>query len=390
MAVDVNLLFSIAVLLFVAKVFGEIAERMKVSSLVGEVLAGILLGPLLRIVTPDPMLAQIAGLGIIFSLFIIGLNTKFEDSRENVYSGSIIALIACGLSFLGGFLLGYLIFGEIIVGVFLGIAILSTSTMMTFRSLMDIGEVKTKASRFLLIVDMADEVIAVLALALITSYIAYGSVQIWNVVALFFVVLGFFLVILTFGTMAVNRLLSFFQSMKDEQMLVSIPLFIMFIVAFLSEQASVAAVTGAFLAGMAMNRSHLTESIILPKTKIIGNGFFIPLFFAYSAVLIDLSVLASSLWIVVLLLAVGIAAKIIGAGFFSRFFGYSRSEQLIIGIGMIPRGEYSIIIAQLALTAAFFDERLHSIFAQLYGPIIVFVLLSIIVTPLFFRLVKKK
>ena len=178
--------------------------------------------------------------------------------------------------------------------------------------------------------------------------------------------------------------------MKDEQMLVSIPLFIMFIVAFLSEQASVAAVTGAFLAGMAMNRSHLTESIILPKTKIIGNGFFIPLFFAYSAVLIDLSVLASSLWIVVLLLAVGIAAKIIGAGFFSRFFGYSRSEQLIIGIGMIPRGEYSIIIAQLALTAAFFDERLHSIFAQLYGPIIVFVLLSIIVTPLFFRLVKKK
>jgi len=381
MSVDINLLLSIALLLVVAKVFGEIAERLKTSSLVGEIIAGIVMGPVLKLVTPEPILAQIAGFGIIFSMFIIGLDTKF-DEKSNIYSGSIIAIISCGLLFIAGFFVGYLVFGNILIGVILGIAILSSSTLIALRSLTDIGELHSPAGKFLLIVEMADEVIAILMLALLTSFLTFGKIDVWNASALFFAILGFFLFIIKFGTKAVGKFLTLFQTARDEQMLVSIPLFIVFIVAFVSEHVGVAAVTGAFLAGMAMSRSPVTQPIIIPKMKTIGYGFFIPLFFAYSAIMLDLGMLISSLWIVLVLLVLVIVINLI-SGYASGYFGFSNKEKKIIGIGLIPRGEYSIIIAQIALVAS-------AITVQLYGVIIAFVLLSIIITPLFLRFLRQK
>ena len=89
------------------------------------------------------------------------------------------------------------------------------------------------------------------------------------------------------------------------------------------------------------------------------------------------------MWIVAILIAVGIIAKFIGCGLLSSYFGFNRQERVIIGVGMIPRGEYSIIIAQIAIAAS-------AITLQLYGVIISFMVLSIIVTPIFFRLVRHK
>ena len=116
--------------------------------------------------------------------------------------------------------------------------------------------------------------------------------------------------------------------------------------------------------------------------KTIGYGFFIPLFFAYSAIMLDLGMLISSLWIVLVLLVLVIVINLI-SGYASGYFGFSNKEKKIIGIGLIPRGEYSIIIAQIALTVS-------AINIQFYGVIISFVLLSIIITPLFLRFLRQK
>lgn len=382
MVLEVSLLLDIALLLVVAKVFGEIAERAGVSSLVGEVVAGIVLGPLLGLVGPDPFLEQIAGFGILFLLFLIGLHTNFDSVRKDVYKGSVLAFFGCIFSFVGGLLAGVLMFGSLNTGLFLGVALLSTSTAITMRSLIDIGEVKTRIYETALAIDMADEVMAVLALSLFVTYLTYGAVQIWTVIALFFAVVGFFLIVTTTGSRVASKFLDFCKIIKDDQILISIPLVIVFIVAFLSEEVGIAGVTGAFLAGVAMSKSRLAESEITPKAKTMGYGFFIPLFFAYSAVLLDLGALETYLHVILILLVIGIAAKIIGAGYFSRFYRMDRREQLIIGTSMIPRGEYSIVVSQIALAAGIITSNIYTITVS-------FMVLSILVTPVLVKAVHK-
>jgi Kef-type K+ transport system membrane component KefB len=382
MALDVVLLLDIALILIFAKILGEIAERLHVSPMVGEVIAGLILGPLLLVVKPNAFLEQVAGFGILFLLFLIGLNTRFDDIKKDVYKGSLLAVSGALLSFVAGFLVGYFIFNNVNVGIFFGVAVLSTSTAITLRSLADIGEVKTRIYEVALAVDMADEVIAILALSLLTTYFTFGVVHLWAVVALFFIVIGFFLAILTVGSRAISRFLELFKVVHDEHMIVAIPLVIIFAVAFLSEQVGIAGVTGAFLAGMAMSRSDLTESVIRPRISTIGHGFFIPLFFAYSAIIMDLSALQANIGIVVLLVVVASAAKMIGIGWLSKFFRFAKREQRLLGVSMIPRGEYAIVISQLALIAAIITQQVYTI-------MIAFIVITIVITPILLKLVTK-
>jgi len=379
MVMEISFLLAIALLILFAKIFGEIAVRLRISSLVGEIAAGILLGPILKWVAPSDFLFQFSWFGILFFLFLIGLSTKFDDVKSNIYSGSAIALIGCILAFLAGFLVGNYYLGSFQTGIVLGIALLSTSTAITIRSLVDVGEFHSKVGRMALAVDMADEVLAILALSLLIMWLSFGAVEIWKVMSLFLAVIGLIYVIITAGSKFIGRALTVFQRMRDQEILVSIPLAIVFIVAFLSEHVGVAAVTGAFLAGVAMSNSPLTEPVIAPKMKVIGYGFFIPLFFAYSAIILDITSLYTNFLLVALLLAAAVIPKIIGCGFFARFFGFNSNEQKMLGISMIPRGEYAIIISQIALTFG-------AVTNQLYTAVIAVVVISIIITPLLLRM----
>ena len=377
---DFTLLLWIAILLLLAKTFGEIAERLKVSSLVGEVFGGILAGPILHIVKPDLLLQEIAGIGVILFFFIVGLSTKFDDIKKDVYTGSVLAMLGSLFSLLAGFLVGFVFFNDFNIGLILGIAFMSTSSAITIRALVERGEFHSKSGKMLVMINMADDVIGIVALSLLTMYIAQ-SIQIWQTALLFFGILGFFFFILTFGSRFINGFLTLFQKMRDEQILLSIPLVIMLFVVYFSENIILAGVTGAFLVGMTMSKSQITEPIIIPKVKTIGYGFFIPLFFAYSAIAFDLASLYQSFWLIIALVVTGILAKVFGSGILSRLYSFRSRDQRLIGIGMIPRGEYTIIIGQIALTAAIIS-------AQVYTALVAAMIITIILTPIMMRLIK--
>ncbi|MBI2076218.1 MAG: cation:proton antiporter [Candidatus Aenigmarchaeota archaeon] len=375
-----DLFLGIAILLFSAKLLGELFERLNLSSLVGEIFAGIIVGPVLGLVMPSEDLRLVTNFGILLLLFLIGLSTKFDEVKSNVYVGSALAIGGCTLAFLGGFLVGYLVFNSVQVGIILGVAVISTSTAITLRSLTDIGAFQSKPYKLALAIDIADEVIAIMALALLTSYFSFGAVEIWKVVTLFLAVLGFFFFILTAGSKILGKFLSLFQTMRDEQIVLSIPLVILFFIAFVSEHVGVAAVTGAFLAGVAINKSPLVEPVIVPKVKAMSYGFFVPMFFAYSAVLLDVKSVITFFPAILALIATVSLGKVLGCGFLAKYFGYNGFDQKLIGIGMIPHGEYSIIIAQLALLGGFIKPELYTI-------VIAFVIISIVITPLLLKLV---
>lgn len=381
--IEAKILLDIALILLAAKILGEITERVGVSSLVGEVLAGLILGPILLVVQPSNFLDNLAAFGILFLMFLMGLHTNFEDIKKDAYKGGVLAVISTGLGFIGGFAIGMFVFNDIIIAVSIGVAILSSSTAIALRSLLDVGEVKTRVYDIALATELADEIIAILALSLLITYFTYGAVQIWTVIALFFAILGFFVAIMTAGAKIVSKFLNAFKIMKDENILISIPLVIIFFVAFLSEQVGIAGVTGAFLAGMAMSKSGVTEGVIEPKIKVIGYGFFIPLFFAYSAVISDIHAIFTSVYVVLMLVVVIIAASLVGIGYMSRFYKLDMKERLMLGASVVPRGEYAIVVSQVALAAAIITREVYSI-------IIAAVLITIIVTPLLLRAIHKR
>ncbi len=374
-----DLFLGIAILLFSAKLLGEIFERLNLSSLVGEIMAGVVVGPLLGLVTPSEELRLVSNFGILFFLFLIGLSTKFDEIKSNVYIGSVLAIGGCTFAFLGGFLVGFLAFNSVQVGIIVGVAVISTSTAITLRSLTDIGAFQSKPYKLALAIDIADEVIAIMALALLTSYFSLGNVKLWEIVTLFLAVLGFFFFILTAGSKILGKFLALFQTMRDEQIVISIPIVILFFIAFVSEHVGIAAVTGAFLAGVAINKSPLVEPVVIPKIKAMSYGLFIPLFFAYSAVLLDITSVVTFLPVILALIVTVSLGKFLGCGLLARYFGYNSYDGKIVGIGMIPHGEYSIVIAQIALLGGFIKPELYTI-------IIAFVLVSIIITPLLLKL----
>lgn len=382
MALEVQVLLEIALILIVAKIFGEIAVRLKFSSLIGEILAGVLLGPVFLIVHPSEFLERVASFGILFLLFLIGLHTRFDEFKKDIYKGSVLAVAGAIISFAAGFLIGFGVFNSFTTGIVLGVVLLSSSTAIALQSLADVGEFRTNLYNKLTAISSADDVVGILALSLLTTYLTYGTLEIWKVVALFFAVLGFFFLILTVGAKFVSKFLEAFSKVKDEQIMLSIPLVILFIVAFVSEHVGIAGVIGAFLAGMAMNRSPLAETVIAPKIKTIGYGFFIPLFFAYSAVILDLGSLVTYGGIIMLLMVAIALSKILGCGLLGSVYGFSKKEQLMTGIGMIALGEYSILVGQIAFNAGALTKPAYTI-------VVAVVLISIIITPILMRIVHK-
>ncbi len=231
--------------------------------------------------------------------------------------------------------------------------------------------------QLMVVLAVADDPIAILALSLLTTYFASGGIEIWVAVTLFLAVIGFYFLILTAGAKFIGQVIDSLSVFRDDYVFISIPLAIIFFTAFFSEHIGVAAVTGAFLAGMAMAGSRHAEESIAPKFRTFGYSFLIPIFFAVSGLYMSIEAMINFLPIILLLVAVGAITKAIGSGFLSRFFGFDIREQSIIAVGMIPRGEYGIVISQIALGIGVITNEIYTILLS-------FVVLTVVVTPLLF------
>ncbi|MBI4163197.1 MAG: cation:proton antiporter [Candidatus Aenigmarchaeota archaeon] len=373
------LLLELGVILLFAKIFGIIARKLKTSALVGEIIAGILAGPVLGIVHPSVSLEFFSLLGIMLLVFLIGLETNFKEVKESIYIGSSLAVTGSVLTFFGGLLVGTLLFNSIQTGIVIGVIMISTSTAIPMRIMMEKNQHRTRTGHAFITMALADDVIAIMALSLLVGLSSGTFLAFSNIGTLFFTVLGFILLVLTFGSKVIGQFIKALHLAKDEQTFFSITLAIIMAITFLSEKVGLAAITGAFLAGIAMSSISHRDELIAPKISTLGYSLFVPIFFAYSALFLDPSALLSSLGVILIILAVGIATKAVGSGFFARFFGFSSKSQRIIAIGMIPRGEYGIVISQVALAAGMLTKDVYTI-------MIAFIVLTVILTSMFFSL----
>ncbi|HTY91506.1 MAG TPA: cation:proton antiporter [Methanocella sp.] len=364
--IEVSILFELLLMLLLGKILGDMVGRLGFSPLIGQIIAGIILGPMvLQAVGLSWEMDELSNLGILFMMFLMGLSVDFEKlMQDNVYKASFISICGGLLVFLSATAVTALLGFDMNTALLVGISFISTSTAIGFMVLNEIGDNYSKVYKTIMAVGTTDDIFAMLAFALFNSYLVGGGLDIKDAFMLFLLILGFIIFILYFGRSISEKLISWTVGLSDEVSVITVALIIMFLVAYLGENINVAAVTGAFLAGTILARSPFSYKIITPKIEAISEGFFIPIFFVYTGVRINIAKMVGStpldlyfvkipidVFLFLGLLMVVMASKYIAtyaAALISG--GYRTDEMNKIALTMTPMGEYTLVIGLLGVT----------------------------------------
>ena len=370
-----------SILLCVALAGYLLAYRINQSAVVGIILAGILVGPsLLGWVTYTDFVSSLASLGAVVLLFTIGLEFEVKEIAKLKYF--IIALLGVIVPWVAGFLLSKAFGYDFKAAVFIGTALTATSIAVTANVLREMGQLQTETAKAIIGAAVVDDILGLLALSLSESLVS-ASVQVWPIVFTALKAVGFVAIGILIGkTLLVKMLTSFDRSQLAEKYPQSIFIFAM-MVAFLysiaAEVVGLSAIVGAFLAGASFAGVHLKRAVIFKEGAEHLQVIFASIFFISLGVIMDLHVVTSSLLIFVAALTlVAILSKVIGCGGAAKMLGMKTRDSLIVGVGMIPRGEVAMIVALIGLNQELISQ-------STYSALILMSLLSTVIPPIILR-----
>jgi Kef-type K+ transport system membrane component KefB len=273
-------LIDLALLLFGAKLGGILFSKLKQPSIVGELVAGIILGPsLLSLIRPSNLVTSVGDLGLLFLVLLVSLSIEWKifegKTEEYVWIELTRVVITLGLVF--G--LVYFFSWNVYTFLILGFVIALSSTAVVSRTLADMKELHTPEGQALMGLEVVDEVVAIICVALIANIMGGEAITMEPILTTIFVAVGLFVVVGRVGFRFVNKLTGSIQKYGVEEALLGFTLLLAFALGSLTEGLGLAAVLGVFIAGMILSRSA-QYPIITRKVKEIGESFFIPIFFA--------------------------------------------------------------------------------------------------------------
>lgn len=376
---DLDELLVLLALIYAAAMLGrEIAERLRMPGLVGEILAGVVLGHAVLGVIPEDfeVLEALSELGVIFLLFAVGVDTEVRELRRVGGTAIAVAVVGVALPFVlgGGFILVTEGNGGEITNraLFLGAAMVATSVGITAKVLQDRGKLTTRESRIILGAAVVDDILTLILLAILSA-VAVGQLRAGDLVTLILLALLFVAVVGGLGPAAARRLFPQVGRLKMGEPALMLAIAVALGLAALAGVVRLAPLVGAFLAGVILGEGAAAEHELEEKTMPLS-AFFVPFFFVHVGSLMELEPLGSSegLMLVGVVTGLAIIGKLVGCGAASLHLG-GRSAA-IIGTGMVPRGEVGIIVAQIGLSFGVIGARL-------YGVVVIMSLLTSILAP---------
>lgn len=355
------LVLMLAMALVTAKLFGEICERYHQPAVLGEMVAGVLLGPSVAgLVDPShPGLHAMAEIGVIILLFQIGLETQLRKMAEVGSSAAIVALVGVAVPFGLGFVVAEVLGLAQLPALVIGAALTATSVGITARVLADLGRLQDSESQVVLGAAVIDDVVGLIILAVVTAIVAGGKVSALDVGRITLVAFGFIAVALLIGNLLVPRVFRRLARFAKDSSLAMIALMTAFALAILAQRAGSALIIGAFTAGLVFAPTPYAHRIEDGVTRL--GTFFVPIFFVSVGASVNVRAFADPLVLQLgaLLCVVAIIGKVV-AGYAPWWFP---GRKLVIGVGMVPRGEVGLIFAQMGLTSGVLDDRLFAALA---------------------------
>jgi Kef-type K+ transport system membrane component KefB len=343
-----KVLLALFIALIAAKLMAEAFERIRQPAVVGEILAGIIIGPaVLNWVQPTDVMDALAEIGIIFLLFTVGLETRPSDIFKVGGTALIVAVLGVIVPFIAGWGLLSLWPGYTwIEAIFLGAAMVATSVGITARVLSHLGLITAQASQVILAAAVIDDVIGLLVLAVVSS-VAEGHVNYLHIALTAVLAVGFTLFTITVGARVIKRVKQPVRDLKINHSLFIFALVLCFGLAAVANLIGIAGIIGAFLAGVAL--SEASDGTRLHSQSQALTEFLTPFFLIAIGMKLDLKIFLSSeaLLLSGVVIALAMLTKFVGCGLGALSMG--KRHALQVGVGMIPRGEVGIVVAQIGL-----------------------------------------
>lgn len=379
---------DLAIIIFAAKLLGLVAKKLGAPQVVGEIVAGLLIGPsVLGLVFPSDYVTMSAEIGVVLLMFMAGLTTNIRDL---IKSGPLALLIACvgvTVPLLGGTLLYSCFYGFSAVGsegffraVFIGVILTATSVSITVETLKELGKLEGKIGTLITGAAIIDDVIGIIVLTFVIGF-KDSETSVGNVL------IRTFLFLILCGTVGIGIYYLFKYIDKYHQHQRRIPILSLALclaMAYVAETFfGIADITGAYIAGIIL--CNLKDSkYINEKMDVSSYLFFGPVFFAGIGIKtqfegVDAGIIIFSICFVL----VGLLTKVIGCGLIAKAFKFNWSDSLKVGIGMMTRGEVALIVSQKGLAVGLLDEKY-------FTAVIMLILVSSLTTPIALKLLFKK
>ncbi len=388
---DYSYLLSIAIILLLTKFLGLVSGRIRLPQVVGALLAGIVLGPIaLNLISLDssPVLSALSEIGVVVLMFSAGLETDIGEMKKCGLASMIIALCGVIVPLVGGAAVAFafgiadptLQAGELLQDVFVGVVLTATSVSITVETLKEMGKLSTRAGNAILGAALIDDVLGIIALTIITS-LADPNV---NIGITLLKILLFFVFAILVGV-AMHYVLNIWMKRTTYNLrryaIVSFAICLIF--AYVAEEVfGVANITGAFVAGLVISGVSKTN-YIERRINTLSYMLLSPIFFASIGLKVTLPGMSANILIFSLvLLVVAVITKIVGCGLGAKMCKYTTSESVQIGIGMISRGEVALIVADKGLSLGLLSS-------SVFGPIVIMVMVTTIITPVLLKLAFK-
>ncbi|MDH7569572.1 MAG: cation:proton antiporter [Armatimonadota bacterium] len=357
---DVTALLSALLILFVAaKAGAELFERFRQPAVVGEILAGVIVGPqVLQLVRPTEVTLALSELGVIFLLFLVGLETRPADLFKVGKDAIFVALGGVLVPFFFGYTAMVLWGGEAIVALFAGTVLVATSVGITVQVLGRIGVVSSDAARIILAAAIIDDILGLLALAVVSGFARGEGVDTRQIVVTAVSALLFTGVMVAYGGRVVARARPALERLRIAHSLYIAAIGLCLLLSVTAGYLGVAAIIGAFLAGVAF--AEVAEEFNLHRWFSGLVEFFVPFFLAGIGMELSLASLSrgSVLAMAVVFTLLAVVGKVFGCGL--PLWRRDRRMAMQVGMGMVPRGEVGIIVARLGLGLEVFNDDIFA------------------------------
>jgi Kef-type K+ transport system membrane component KefB len=378
MGEETKVLLTLFIMFAAAKLMAELFERLRQPAVAGEIMAGILIGPsLLNLAAPSEITSILAEIGVIFLLFNVGLETKPAAIFKVGKSAAIVAVLGVVLPFFAGWLLMKAWGSTSVESLFVGTALVATSVGITARVLSAMGQLDAPTARIILGAAVIDDILGLLVLAVVSN-MAAGTVNYVGILTTAALAIGFTVFVAVVAAPVVTRVAPRADRLRSGHGMFMLGLLLCLGLSVAAAYIGVAAIIGSFLAGMAL--AEASEDHPIMHRQINGvTEFLVPFFLVNIGMQLTLEVFRSPSVIVlcVLVTLVAVATKLFGCGLGAINLGMRRAAQ--VGMGMVPRGEVGIIVAQIGLSLAVIGP-------ELYGVVLFMAVATTLIAPPFLKI----
>lgn len=377
-----NILIQLAVIILSVKLAGTLSERIGQPTVFGKLLIGILIGPsFLGLVEETETLKILGELGVIMLMFLAGLETDLEEFKKAGVASSLTAVGGVALPMIAGAVYSSMAGYQGFIPLFIGTVLTATSVSISAQTLKELGQLSSREGMTILGAAVIDDVLGIVVLTVVLGLAGagggFGAVA-WVILKM----VVFFVASIFLGRILIPPVLAKMEKAPVSHGLTAAALIFVFLFSFAAEKSGVANITGAYIAGILMGTTVFKDEII-EKSEALGYSFLIPVFFVGIGLSAKVNAITGGIAFVVILSLIAVLTKIIGCGLGAKIAGFGWARSLMVGTGMISRGEIALIIASIGLSRKIID-------ASLYTAIVIMVLVTTLVTPPLLKIVSQR